>query len=212
MTARMRTRAGRFRERSIIAAMRPRLGPLRSFGLLALLGLATVTACPNPPSSGADDDAEPGAKPDSQPGSHPGSQPDRTTSPGGPEFVEAPASGDVVDIVQRELARAEGDDRRLLVYVGATWCEPCRYFHDAVEDGTYDEVFPRLRLVEFDLDRDRDRLQAAGYTSRYIPLFAIPDPDGRASGRQHQGGIKGPGAVALLRDEVTALLQAEDAR
>ena len=48
------------------------------------------------------------------------------------------------------------------MYVGAPWCEPCRRFHEAVTKGLLDEQFGDLRFVEFDLDKDGERLQAAG--------------------------------------------------
>jgi thiol-disulfide isomerase/thioredoxin len=122
------------------------------------------------------------------------------------EIVAAPASGDVAEIVQREGSRARADGRPLLVYVGASWCEPCQRFHHAAQEGRVDALFPGLRLVEFDLDRDRDRLNKAGYTSKMIPLFAVPREDGTAGGRQIEGSIKGPGAVAEITPRLKALL------
>jgi len=97
--------------------------------------------------------------------------------------------------VQREVERAQAEGGKVLVYVGATWCEPCRYFHQAVEHGEVDRELTGFRFLEFDLDRDGAALATAGYGSKYIPLFAIPYPDGRASGRMIEGSIKGPGAV-----------------
>ena len=90
--------------------------------------------------------------------------------------------------------------------VGASWCEPCRRFHEAVTRGELDATFPTLRLLEFDLDRDQARLQAAGYGSRMIPLFEVPGPDGRASGRRIEGSIKGPGAVAEIVPRLRRIL------
>jgi thiol:disulfide interchange protein len=119
------------------------------------------------------------------------------------ETLAAPAQGDVQEIARGEVARAKGEGRKLLVYVGAKWCEPCQRFHEAAKAGQLDGTFPGLRLLEFDLDRDQDRLRAAGYTSRLIPLFALPREDGTASGQQIEGSIKGPGAV----DQITPRLQ-----
>jgi thiol-disulfide isomerase/thioredoxin len=124
----------------------------------------------------------------------------------GVEVIAAPEAGDVAEIVQGELARAGKEGRRLLVYVGATWCEPCQRFHQAAQKGELDAAFPGLRLVEFDLDRDRDRLQRAGYTSKMIPLFALPRLDGAASGEQIEGSIKGSGAVDQIAPRLQALL------
>jgi thiol-disulfide isomerase/thioredoxin len=122
------------------------------------------------------------------------------------EIIAASASGDVQEIVQRERSRARADGRPLLVYVGASWCEPCQRFHHAAQEGQVDALFPGLRLIEFDLDRDRDRLEKAGYTSKMIPLFAVPREDGTASGKQIEGSIKGPGAVAQITPRLKALL------
>lgn len=123
------------------------------------------------------------------------------------ELVDAPAAGDVATEVRSALARAHTDGRKLLVYVGASWCEPCRRFHAAAQAGALDHVFPRLRLFVYDLDRDGPRLSAAGYSSRLIPLFMAPAPDGRASGRHIEGSIKGDGAVAQIAPRLRALLQ-----
>lgn len=123
------------------------------------------------------------------------------------DLVPAPPDGNVQEIVQRELARARGDGRRLLVYVGASWCEPCQRFHQAARAGQVDALFPGLRLLEFDLDRDRDRLATAGYASKMIPLFALPRLDGAASGEQIEGSIKGAGAVDQIAPRLQALLE-----
>jgi hypothetical protein len=116
--------------------------------------------------------------------------------------------GDVARLVQKEQANAAAHHRPLLVYVGAVWCEPCQKFHQAAERGDLDSTFPELTLLEFDIDHDRERLAAAGYSSRYIPLFALPKQDGTASGRQVEGGIKGDGAVGYVTAKVKDLLAA----
>jgi hypothetical protein len=136
---------------------------------------------------------------------NPGSQP-RGVTPRNNEkrlsFRKA-AAGDVPTLVKSELASASQNGRSVVVYVGATWCEPCQRFHQAATAGKLDVAFPNLRFLEFDSDRDGERLATAGYVSRLIPLFARPGDDGRASGRQIEGSIKGQGAV----DEITPRLR-----
>jgi len=126
----------------------------------------------------------------------------------GPRFVAGPASGALSDGVAQARSAASAEGRLVVVYVGATWCEPCQRFHHAVEQGELATVAPlaRVTFVEFDLDRDGDRLVRAGYQSKYIPLFALPGPDGRGTGKQVEGGIKGDGAVAYMVPRLTALL------
>jgi thiol-disulfide isomerase/thioredoxin len=122
------------------------------------------------------------------------------------EIVEAPPSEPVDALVRSSLSAAQTTQRTLVVYVGATWCEPCQRFHHAAERGELDAVFPTVTLLSFDLDRDGERLAAAGYVSKYIPLFALPGPDGSASGKQIEGGIKGDGAVGNLVPRLQTLL------
>jgi hypothetical protein len=123
------------------------------------------------------------------------------------EIILAPENEDVKAAVVRELGRAKTDGRDLLVYVGATWCEPCQRFHDAAAAGELDRVFPTLRLLEFDLDRDRDRLKQAGYGSKMIPLFALPREDGMGEGEQIEGSVKGAGAVKDITPRLRELLE-----
>jgi len=128
-----------------------------------------------------------------------------TEKPRGVEMVPAP-QGDVPTIVKRELERAARDRRQLLVYVGATWCEPCQRFHRAAAEHKLDRDFPQLRLLEFDDDRDAARLAMAGYSGKYIPLFARPGADGRGTGRQIEGSVKGDVAVGEIAPRLHALL------
>ena len=121
------------------------------------------------------------------------------------DWVQA-AAGPVAPFVSAQQQRAVRDGRRVLVYVGATWCEPCRKLHEAVQRGALDASFGDLRLLEYDLDRDSERLREAGYISQYIPLLALPDEEGRASGKQLAGSVKGDGAVDRIVADLTRLL------
>lgn len=127
-------------------------------------------------------------------------------SKGRVEWVRATEGEDVATSVRREIERARKDGRDLLVYVGATWCEPCQRFHHAAEKGELDDVFPRLRILEFDLDRDAERLAVAGYASRLIPLFVAPNDDGTASERRIEGSVKGEAAVMEIAGRLRRIL------
>jgi thiol-disulfide isomerase/thioredoxin len=104
-----------------------------------------------------------------------------------PELAHrAQSTAPLEQFVQQHVEEADASGERVLVYVGATWCEPCQRFHKALA-GT--------KFIEFDADRDRQELRAAGYASKYIPLFSVPDQSGHASGRAIEGSIKGDSAV-----------------
>lgn len=172
----------------------PRLGspPSAAPALFIALSLL-VAACDPAPSK---DSAPPPAK-TSVPAAR----------PTGPLIEWAPApEGDPAAIAKAELERAKKDGRALVVYVGATWCEPCQRFHNAAQAGEITGDLPPIRMLEFDLDRDAERLTAAGYGSRMIPLFAVPGPDGRGTDLRIEGSIKGAGAVSNIVPRLRALL------
>ena len=124
-------------------------------------------------------------------------------------FVIAPADGEVATLVQREMEKAKREGRTLLVYTGAVWCDPCRRFHEAATRGELGPELDGITLLEFDLDRDAARLRAAGYSSKYIPLFVRPGPDGRSTGKQIEGSVKGDGAAREISPRLVALVRSE---
>ena len=113
-----------------------------------------------------------------------------------PTLRRGPTGGaDLAAFVQGELVESRRLGRTVVVYVGASWCEPCRRFHDALEAKELDGDLAGVDFIEMDLDADGDALRRAGYVSDMIPLFALPRGDGTSSGRHVEGSIKGPGAV-----------------
>lgn len=120
-------------------------------------------------------------------------------------FVPA-AEGELTAVVRTFMAEARAEERTPLLYVGADWCEPCQYFHQAAERGELDEELPRLALLELDLDEDGERLEAADCRSQMIPLFAVPGEDGRCTDRRIQGSIHGPGSPAQILPRLLEIL------
>jgi thiol-disulfide isomerase/thioredoxin len=113
-----------------------------------------------------------------------------------PQLIAGPnGDADLAPAIARERAAAEAQHERLLVYVGASWCEPCRRFHDALTSGELDGALRGVRFLEFDSDLAKEALARAGYQSRLIPLFAVPRADGSASEQRIEGSIKGESAV-----------------
>ncbi len=114
--------------------------------------------------------------------------------------------GDLATVVRAHAKKAAAEGRTPLVYVGATWCEPCQSFHHAAERGELDAQFSDVAILELDADVDAARLGAAGYASTYIPLFVVPGQDGRGTDRRIAGSVKGDGAVADLSPRLMKLL------
>lgn len=124
-----------------------------------------------------------------------------------PELVPVPAgASDGVALVRDEYARAQRDGRKLVVYVGAPWCEPCVAFHRALEVGQLDAELPGVRFLDLDLETHGPLIDAAGCSSKMVPLFAVATKDGRCGDRRTQGGIKGDGAVSFILPRLKSIL------
>lgn len=121
-----------------------------------------------------------------------------------PRFVPVAAGTPVADEV-RGVVKASGEER-VVVYVGASWCEPCQEFHEALERGDLDDELAGVKFLEYDADVDNERLETAGYGGRMIPRFALPGDDGRFSGKKIEGGIKGKGAVKHIMGRLRPML------
>src|SRR5687767_9361720 len=110
--------------------------------LLFALGIFAFSAC-----SGRSEQRAPSAKPSpaATGGSREKPQIKKRTQPAPP----------LEQFVQQHVEEADAQGMRVLVYVGATWCEPCQVFHKALASGELDEVLAGTKFVEFDADRDR---------------------------------------------------------
>lgn len=186
----------------VLYALWPRSAKLRAMsGWIVLLVSVALCACT------AERSREPKA-PKPAPAIREEAPASEPTVRSGPRFV--PGMVPVAPFVAEQLLDAPPGERTL-VYVGATWCEPCQRFHRAVEAGELDTVLPGVRLIEYDIDAAKPSLAADGYQARLIPIFARPGSDGRAAGTIVAGSIKGDGAVQNIVPRLQALL-AEPAR
>lgn len=124
-------------------------------------------------------------------------------------FVPPPITTDLAGWIagQKKIARASGE--QVVLYMGASWCEPCKRFHEAVEAHELDDKLPRTRFLQFDAEQHGEALVTLGYTSKYVPLFAIPGDDGKSIGRQISGSIKGAGAPDEIAPRLKKLMAGE---
>lgn len=148
-----------------------------------------------------------GKAPDAAPDAAP--QVEKEAKVAKPRFVPAAEGADVADEVRNVVAASTGET--VIVYVGASWCGPCQAFHAALERGELDGALAGVKFLEYDADRDRERLELAGYGGRLIPRFAMPGPDGKFGGEKIEGGIKGDGAVEHIMKRLLPLLGAPSA-
>jgi hypothetical protein len=124
--------------------------------------------------------------------------------PLGLRILLPPEEGDVLSIVRAQRVKALEEKRIFVAYVGATWCPPCVRFHDAIRKGELNEKLAQYTMMQFDLDRDGQRLLAAGYGSKFIPFFVLPGPDGK---KAQSFEVKTTKKEEALREVVEGLLR-----
>lgn len=115
----------------------------------------------------------------------------RSASLGGLKLIEATQETDALSLIRSKRLEAKAEGRVLVVYVGATWCEPCKRFKAEMQSGRLDERFGKTMLLAFDADKDMDRLGSAGYTFKFVPFVALPGVDGRPVESQEATGKSG---------------------
>ena len=104
------------------------------------------------------------------------------------------------------MGKASAEKRRVVVYVGATWCEPCQRFHQAAERASSTRRSPTSTSSYSTPIATVSGSRRPATTRKLIPLFALPGADGTASGKQIEGGIKGDGAVACIAPRLEKML------
>jgi len=119
-------------------------------------------------------------------------------TPTAPKVTNASQDTDALTAIRTERLKAKAEGRVLVVYVSATWCEPCKHFKDELASGRLDKKLAKVTLLAFDADRDLDRLGAAGYTFKFVPFVALPGSDGRPTDRQEATGHGGNAWRELL--------------
>jgi thiol-disulfide isomerase/thioredoxin len=112
---------------------------------------------------------------------------------GGVRVVVAAQDSDALSVVRTERLRAKAEGRVLVVYAGASWCEPCKRFKNAIQTGSLDEKLSKTTLLVFDADRDTERLASAGYKFQFIPYVALPGANGEPT---ESAEAKGKGSEA----------------
>jgi len=131
------------------------------------------------------------------------SAPSQVPRPAGKlRVIEAPGDVDAASLIRTERLRAKAEGKSLVVYAGASWCEPCRKFHELAKSGSIDAELGNITLLHFDATRDEDRLAAAGYRYKFIPFFALAGADGSMTAQYE---TKGDASADTMRAIVRAL-------
>lgn len=171
------------------------------------LALSILVACNTAPKASPARDAPSAAASGATPVAlAPSAGPVATGAPapdGGVRVVAASEDTDAPSLIRTARLQAKAEGRLLVVYAGASWCEPCRRFKQEVHAGRLDARLGKITLLAFDADRDAERLASAGYRFQYIPFVALPGPDGKPVDSEQATG-KGGGAYLVLVSKLEA--------
>ena len=100
----------------------------------------------------------------------------------------AKADSDAISAIRTARLQAKAANRVLVVYVSATWCDPCKKLKAEIEAGRLDDRLGKTTLLAFDADKDGERLLAAGYSFKFVPYVALPGADGHPADSQQATG------------------------
>ncbi len=115
----------------------------------------------------------------------------------GPDIFDRQTKGEV--LIEQAMARAQQEDKRIVVLFGANWCPWCRRLHRIFTEAP--AVLARLRtdfvLVYVDANFRNDRKRNATVLERYgdpikkhgLPVLVVLDRDGTQLTTQETNGL-----------------------
>lgn len=115
----------------------------------------------------------------------------------GPDIFDRQTQGEV--LIERAVARAEQENKRIVVLFGANWCPWCRRLHRLFTEAP--EVLARLRtdfvLIYVDANFRHDRKRNATVLERYgdpikkygLPVLVVLERDGTQLATQETNGL-----------------------
>lgn len=86
--------------------------------------------------------------------------------------------------VRQAVAEASGVP---VVYIGATWCGPCKQYKAALSDERMVKAHAGAHIVELDADKHAKALQELGIQPAGVPHWEMVDPKGVPIGRAIDG-------------------------
>jgi thioredoxin-related protein len=118
----------------------------------------------------------------------------------GPDIFDRQTKGEV--LIEQAVARAQQENKRIVVLFGANWCPWCRRLHRAFTEAP--AVQARLRddfvLVYIDANFRNDRKRNAAVLERYgdpikkygLPVLVVLDRDGTQLTTQETNALAAP--------------------
>ena len=147
-----------------------------SWFIIGAIGCGTSTpATPEAPKAAEPAPAAPAAEAPAAeaPASHPGVA-----------WTIVPTGEDSVEAVRTAVAATTGVP---VIYIGATWCGPCKAYKRNLEDPQMIAAHKGAHIVELDADRHAGAIQTLTIQPEGVPHWEMVDREARPVGRRIDG-------------------------
>ncbi len=114
----------------------------------------------------------------------PASTPAAAAPHAGVAWTIVPTAEDSVEAVRAAVAATTGVP---VVYIGATWCGPCKAYKRHLEDPRMVAAHKGAHIVELDADRHAGAIQALSIQPEGVPHWEMVDRTARPVGRRIDG-------------------------
>jgi len=108
--------------------------------------------------------------------------------------------GDATAAVRKSAKTAKGVP---VVYVGATWCGPCKVYKASLDDPRMVQAHRPVHIIELDADKHTEALSAVGIQPNGVPHWEMVDPSGKSVGKHIDGGAWGDNTVENMAPVLT---------
>jgi thiol:disulfide interchange protein len=105
--------------------------------------------------------------------------------------VLEPGTGELVTLLDREVANAAAQHRVPFLQITAEWCVPCKKLRASLGDPLMQDAFAGTYIIRVDADAWKKQLKDAGFDHPAIPVFFAVDSSARPTGAKIDGGAWG---------------------
>ena len=89
--------------------------------------------------------------------------------------VLEPGTGQLVNLLEREVANAAAQHRVPFLQITAEWCVPCKKLRASLGDPLMQDAFAGTYIIRVDADAWKTELKKAGFDHPAIPVFFTVD-------------------------------------